>query len=55
MAGVLNRYLEAQSLSETKLGVRALVGTILRNAIAPRTGVLRLGALQQITDQYWNS
>lgn len=49
MHGILRNYLDSQSLAETKLSVWSLVVTIFGDAIAPRGGVLRLGALQQIT------
>jgi phenylacetic acid degradation operon negative regulatory protein len=50
MHKILGNYLESQSLFDSKLSVWSLVVTIFGDAIVPRGGVLRLGALQQITD-----
>jgi len=50
MHKILENYLESQSLLGSKLSVWSLVVTIFGDAIVPRGGVLRLGALQQITD-----
>ena len=55
MNDILRNFLESQSLSETKLSVWSLVVTIFGDAIAPRGGVLRLSALQQITDHIGTS
>lgn len=50
MHEVLKHYLESQTRFGSKLSVWSLVVTIFGDAIVPRGGVLRLGALQQITD-----
>jgi len=50
MHKILEHYLESQTRSNSKLSVWSLVVTIFGDAIEPRGGVLRLGALQQITD-----
>ena len=50
MHEILENYLESQSRFGSKLSVWSLVVTIFGDAIVPRGGVLRLGALQQITD-----
>ena len=50
MAEILDRYFALQNPSATKLRVWSLVVTIFGDAIEPRGGVLRLGALQKITD-----
>ncbi len=51
MHEILVNYLDSQSRFGSKLSVWSLVVTILGGAIVPSGDVLRLGALQQITDR----
>ena len=49
MAHILNKYQQQQNISGSRLRVWSLVVTIFGDAIKPRGGVLRLGALHEIT------
>jgi len=48
---ILEKYIQSQNARGARIRVWSLVVTIFGDAIEPRGGVLRLGALQQITNR----